>query len=93
MVKAPCPKLLLHGSLVSLTLAGVIINVKYVNAVPLYRLEKEFERYGLAITRQNEAAVKNGGSAKLKEAFIYALNQEKYLQYCRNCQSKPVKAV
>ncbi|MCG4899857.1 IS66 family transposase [Enterocloster bolteae] len=27
------------------------MNGKYVNAVPLYRLEKEFERYGLAITR------------------------------------------
>ena len=55
MVKAPCPKPLLHGSLVSPTLAGAIINGKYVNAVPLYRLEKEFERYGLAITRQNMA--------------------------------------
>lgn len=55
MVKAPCPKPLLHGSLISPTLAGAIINGKYVNAVPLYRLEKEFERYGLAITRQNMA--------------------------------------
>jgi transposase len=36
-------------------LAAAIINGKYVNAVPLYRLEKEFERYGLAITRQNMA--------------------------------------
>ena len=34
---------------------STIINGKYVNAVPLYRLEKEFERYGLAITRQNMA--------------------------------------
>ena len=55
MVKAPCPKPLLHGSLISPPLAGAIINGKYVNAVPLYRLEKEFERYGLAITRQNMA--------------------------------------
>ena len=55
MVKAPHPKNLLHGSLVSPTLAAAIINGKYVNAVPLYRLEKEFERYGLAITRQNMA--------------------------------------
>lgn len=55
MVKAPHPKNLLHGSLVSPSLAAAIINGKYVNAVPLYRLEKEFERYGLAITRQNMA--------------------------------------
>ena len=36
-------------------LAAAVINGKYVNAVSLYRLEKEFERYGLAITRQNMA--------------------------------------
>ena len=55
MVKAPHPKSLLRGSLVSPSLAAAVINGKYVNAVPLYRLEKEFERYGLAITRQNMA--------------------------------------
>ena len=55
MIKAPHPKNLLHGSLVSPSLAAAVINGKYVNAVPLYRLEKEFERYGLAITRQNMA--------------------------------------
>lgn len=55
MVKAPHPKALLHGSPVSASLAAAIINGKYINAVPLYCLEKEFERYGLAITRQNMA--------------------------------------
>lgn len=55
MIKAPHPKNLLRGSLVSPSLEAAVINGKYVNAVPLYRLEKEFERYGLAITRQNMA--------------------------------------
>lgn len=55
MIKAPHPRNLLHGSLVSPSFAAAVINGKYVNAVPLYRLEKEFERYGLAITRQNMA--------------------------------------
>ena len=55
IVKAEHPKGLLHGSLVSPSLAAAIINGKYVNAVPLYRLEQEFSRYGLAITRQNMA--------------------------------------
>ena len=31
------------------------MNAKYVNAVPLYRQEQEFERYGLHISRQNMA--------------------------------------
>lgn len=55
MVRAPYPKKLLNGSLVSPSIGAAIMNAKYVNAVPLYRLEKEFERYGLAITRQNMA--------------------------------------
>ena len=46
---------LLHGSPVSASLAAAVMNGKYVNAVPLYRLEQEFLRYGLAITRQNMA--------------------------------------
>lgn len=55
IVKANHPKGLLHGSLVSPSLAAAIINGKYVNAVPLYRLEQEFMRYGLSISRQNMA--------------------------------------
>ena len=55
IIKADHPKALLHGSLVSPTIAATIMNGKYVNAVPLYRLEQEFSRYGLAITRQNMA--------------------------------------
>lgn len=55
IIKANHPKALLHGSLVSPTIAAAIMNRKYVNAVPLYRLEQEFSRYGLAITRQNMA--------------------------------------
>ncbi len=55
MVKAPHPKALLHASPVSSTLAAAIINSKYVNAVPLYRTEKEFERYGIRVDRKNMA--------------------------------------
>ena len=55
IIKADHPKALLHGSLVSPTIAVAIMNGKYVNAVPLYRLEQEFSRYGLTITRQNMA--------------------------------------
>lgn len=55
MLRAPHPKWLLKSSPVSESLVAAIINGKYVNAVPLYRLEQEFKRYGLAITRQNMA--------------------------------------
>ncbi|MEG0836200.1 MAG: IS66 family transposase [Christensenellaceae bacterium] len=49
--KANHPGYLLRNSLVSESLEAAIINAKYVNAVPLYRQEQEFERYGLHITR------------------------------------------
>ena len=55
IVKAPHPECLLKGSLVSPSLEAAVMNAKYVNAVPLYRQEQEFERYGLHISRQNMA--------------------------------------
>ena len=55
IVKSPHPERLLRGSLVSPSLEAAIMNAKYVNAVPLYRQEQEFERYGLHISRQNMA--------------------------------------
>lgn len=51
IVRAPHPKSLLRGSLASPSLAAAVMNAKYVNAVPLYRQEQEFERYGLHISR------------------------------------------
>ena len=55
MVKAKHPKGLLHGSPVSASIAAAIMNGKYVNAVPLYRLEQEFQRNSIFITRKTMA--------------------------------------
>ena len=55
IVRAPHPESLLRGSLVSPSLEAAVMNAKYVNAVPLYRQEQEFLRYGLHISRQNMA--------------------------------------
>ena len=55
IVRAPHPRTLLRGSLVSPSLEAAVMNAKYVNAVPLYRQEQEFARYGLRISRQNMA--------------------------------------
>ena len=55
IVKAPHPESLLRGSLVSPSLEAAVMNAKYVNGVPLYRQEQEFERCGLHISRQNMA--------------------------------------
>ena len=49
--KAEHPAYLLRNSLVSPSLLAGVWNAKYVNATPLYRQEKEFQRMGLAIDR------------------------------------------
>ncbi len=53
--RAECPEELLKSSIVTPSLAAGIMNAKYVNAIPLYRLEQEFERQGIPIQRQNMA--------------------------------------
>lgn len=53
--KAEHPAYLLRNSLVSPSLLAGVWNAKYVNATPLYRQEKEFQRMGLAIDRADMA--------------------------------------
>lgn len=46
---------LLRNSIVTPSLQAAIYNSKYVNALPLYRLEQEFKRHDVNISRQNMA--------------------------------------
>ena len=50
---APTPKALIAKSVVSPSLLAYILNQKYTNAMPLYRQEQEFKRFGIQLTRQN----------------------------------------
>lgn len=90
MVKADHPKALLHGSLVSPSLGAAIINGKYVNAVPLYRLEQEFQRYDLQITRQNMA----NWCIRLAEKYLSILydylHKELYFYHVIQADETPV---
>lgn len=90
MVKVDHPKALLHGSLVSPSLGAAIINGKYVNAVPLYRLEQEFQRYGLQITRQNMA----NWCIRLTEEYLSILydylHKELYFYHVIQADETPV---
>lgn len=49
------PNDLLRNSILTPSLAAAIINAKYVNSLPLYRIEEEFERNGVNISRQTMA--------------------------------------
>ncbi len=56
IVRAPRDKSLLRNSVITPSLQAAIYNSKYVNALPLYRLEQEFKRHDVNISRQNMAS-------------------------------------
>lgn len=51
-VRGDRPKDLLRNSIVTPSLLASILNVKYVNSSALHRVEQEFERNGVTISRQ-----------------------------------------
>lgn len=52
IVKADRPKDLLRNSILTPTLAASIMNAKYVNGLPLYRISQEFLRNDIHISKQ-----------------------------------------
>ena len=52
IVKAPHPAELLNNSVATASLVAAVMNAKYTNAMPLYRIEQEFERSDVTISRQ-----------------------------------------
>lgn len=52
IVKAPRPVEMLDKSIATPSLAAAVMNAKYTNALPLYRIEQEFERNDVHISRQ-----------------------------------------
>lgn len=69
IVRADHPKELLSGSIVTPSLLAGIMDGKYVNALPLYRMEQDFERKKIPITRQNMA----GWIIKCTERYLSLL--------------------
>jgi transposase len=55
IVKSVVSEPVIKGSMASPSTVAYIMSQKYVNAMPLYRQEKEFERLGIEISRQTMA--------------------------------------
>ena len=55
IVRADHPVELLKSSIATPSLVAGIMNGKYVNALPLYRMEQEFNRSGVPVSRQTMA--------------------------------------
>lgn len=55
VVKAPMPRPAFPGSLASPSAVAYVMTKKYVDAMPLYRQEQQFSRYGVELSRQTLA--------------------------------------
>jgi transposase len=73
--KADSPKALIPKSLVSPSVMAYILNQKYTNAMPLYRQEQEFKRYGVELNRQNLSSWTIKG-AELLKPLMAAMKKE-----------------
>ena len=78
IVKAPSPKPLIKGSLASPSAVAYIMSQKYVEAMPLYRQEKHFERLGIELPRANLSNWMLKGGEMLEP--IYHRMHEKLLE-------------
>lgn len=69
ILRAEHPTELFRGSIATPSLLAGIMNGKYVNATPLYRMEQEFNRNDVPISRQNMA----GWIIKAAERYLALL--------------------
>lgn len=82
VVKAAMPRPAFPGSLASASAVAYIISKKYVEGMPLYRQEQQFERQGIPLSRQTLANWVLMGAewlSKIYERMHEELLKQKYL--------------
>ena len=75
-VRGERPKDLLRNSIVTPSLLASILNVKYINSSALHRIEQEFERNGVNISRQTMSNWIIKCSQKYFVPFVERMKQE-----------------
>ncbi len=87
------PKDLLRNSIVTPSLEAAILNGKYVNSMPLYRIEQEFERNGLTLSRQNMANWTIQCAERYFRPLYERLKAELLSLHVTQCDETPVQVV
>ena len=91
IVSAERPAEILKNSIVTPSLLAAVLNFKYVNAMPLYRLEQEFQRNDIHISRQTMAS----WVIKSSERYLSLLYDRMHQQICQgpviHADETPVK--
>lgn len=70
------PKDLFRGSIATPSLVASILNVKYVNSAPLHRIEQEFSRNGVNISRQTMSNWMVGSTSRYFTPLVERMKQE-----------------
>lgn len=70
------PKDLFRGSIATPSLVASILNVKYVNSAPLHRIEQEFSRNGVNISKQTMSNWIIGSSQRYFTPLVECMKQE-----------------
>ena len=70
------PKDLFRGSIATPSLLASILNVKYVNSAPLHRIEQEFSRNGVHISKQTMSNWIIGSANRYFAPLVECMKQE-----------------
>ena len=90
IIRGKRPTDLLRNSIVTPSLEAAIINSKYVNAMPLYRLEQEFLRNDLILSRQVMANWTMKCSERYLSLLYDRLHKELYKSQVLQADETPV---
>lgn len=87
------PKDLLRNSIVTASLLASILNVKYVNSSALHRIEQEFERNGVNISRQTMSNWIIKCATKYFVPFIERMKQELLSLHVTQSDETPTQVI
>lgn len=76
IIAAKMPKPAIPNSLASPSMLAYIMNRKYVEAIPLYRQEQQFQKYGINLSRQTLANWMIKGANSWLKPLYDAMHQE-----------------
>ena len=91
--KAAVPKSVLNHSLASPSSVSYVMYQKYVNSVPLYRQEKDWEQMGIALSRATMANWVIRSSQDHFEPIIKHLKKELLKRKVIHCDETPVQVL
>ena len=92
-IRGDRPKDLLRNSIVTPSLLASILNVKYVNSSALHRIEQEFERNGVNISRQTMSNWIIKSSNKYFAPFVERMKQELLKLHVTQSDETPTQVI